>query len=322
MRYSFSTPEEGDLEGIFLPVSKEVVSATGGSIIFNIQAHFGELAAQIVDTENITAYSNEFNISNNSLLHCSLPTPRVHILGCVKGNVDFIIPGSQTLHLSAGRFYVLLEHRLVLSYAFKVKENVQIYDILVAPSLIKEMVQLFSLENFLQCQAEGKGGYVIDQGGWMSYEIVQYFSSFFSSNLTIPILSAYLDNRVKGLLFLCLSQQFHFDSTKTSTSRLKKAWAAVGYIRANLNATYTSTSLAALLQANENELEKDFTEITGMAFAEFTLVTRMKEAKKRIEESEDDLKKIAVSLGYNLFGTFFKDFLSVNGVDPYGIRRE
>lgn len=96
---------------------------------------------------------------------------------------------------------------------------------------------------------------------------------------------------------------------------------AKDYLDANYYMDIKLSDLSRVALLSENHLIRNFKEVHGLTPFQYLSQIRMKEAKKRILETNKAIKAIAMEVGYTSIGNFSNYFKRLEGMSPSCLRK-
>jgi two-component system, sensor histidine kinase LadS len=105
-----------------------------------------------------------------------------------------------------------------------------------------------------------------------------------------------------------------------SPSAEEKMRAVEEFIRANFRSDISRDGLAAAVDMSPDHLSRAFNRLFGKKIPDFISETRIREAVRRMDESDDTILHIAFEVGFENLRTFNRAFLKIMGMTPSGYR--
>ena len=93
------------------------------------------------------------------------------------------------------------------------------------------------------------------------------------------------------------------------------------YISENYSANINLAEVAKMFHYSKNYLSKIFKQSTGIGFKEYLLLLRLNEAEKRLLATNDSIREIAYSCGFNDSNYFSSKFTKKYGFSPLNYRK-
>jgi len=100
----------------------------------------------------------------------------------------------------------------------------------------------------------------------------------------------------------------------------EKVRAVEEFIRANFRLDISREGLAVAVDMSPDHLSRAFNRLYGKKIPDFINETRVREAVRRMEESDDTVLHIAFEVGFENLRTFNRAFLKIMGMTPTGYR--
>lgn len=110
------------------------------------------------------------------------------------------------------------------------------------------------------------------------------------------------------------------ENSKLTSSQKQIVMEIISYIEKNYSIKIHSDEIASKLFFNKNYISRLFKQETGLSIHEFVRKIRMKEAIKRLEETDDIISDIAVDCGFNDMKSFYQMFKNFAGCTPKAYR--
>ncbi|RRJ66653.1 AraC family transcriptional regulator [Paenibacillus oralis] len=96
----------------------------------------------------------------------------------------------------------------------------------------------------------------------------------------------------------------------------RKITEIVRYINAHYGEPLDLDGLSARFYISKSHLSRVFKETTGFGFAEYVNLTRIKEARRLLQDTELSITEISIATGFNNFSHFGKMFKKTTGLSP------
>lgn len=117
-----------------------------------------------------------------------------------------------------------------------------------------------------------------------------------------------------------LSRKIDDADSRLTSSQKQIVMEIINYIENNYSIKIHSDEIAAKLFFNKNYISRLFKQETGLSIHEFVRKIRMKEAMKRLEETDDIITDIAADCGFNDMKSFYQMFKNFAGCTPKAYR--
>ncbi len=105
-------------------------------------------------------------------------------------------------------------------------------------------------------------------------------------------------------------------STAISNLSEERVKIIIEFINDNYDTAINRESLAAAVDMNPDHLSRVFNQYTGKKINEYINAIRIKEARKKLENSKYNITEIAISVGFDNLRTFNRYFVNATGVTP------
>ena len=125
----------------------------------------------------------------------------------------------------------------------------------------------------------------------------------------------------RGILFLLFSR-FLQHATPKAELRDSRVEQALVFIRQHLCSAIDVNQLAGMSSLSRDHFIRIFRQATGETPKSYVLKRRMETAELRLLTSEDSIKQIALSLGYEDYSYFTKSFKAFSGMTPQEYRKK
>lgn len=96
----------------------------------------------------------------------------------------------------------------------------------------------------------------------------------------------------------------------------------IRYINAHFTEPLRLGELADQFFISSYYLSRMFKEITGFAFSDYVILTRIKEAQRLLRESDRSITDIAAAVGFENFSHFGKTFKKITRISPRDYRKQ
>lgn len=286
-----------------------------------ITGAFGEIYQQQTPTDVYTIYLHSFRMKQAIRLQTIVSEPMVTLSYALKGNLTFLLNGSQKTLIQNGWYH--LYYIPAGNYTVQMPEGeVVIFQINLPAKLIQGLgqnnqVMREVLENILTNSRRG----LQQDAAEITPKVNSILDSIYSCELNEAERDIFLHARICDLLLLYLSAmnetqkdfctKYHF-----SPEDLQSLRAAGAILAGELHKPIQLEEIARQVHLHVRKLTAGFRMLYGVSVYEWLTEVRMERAKQLLQNGHINIHDIAYEVGYNSASGFIRAFKTFTGYTP------
>lgn len=263
-----------------------------------------------------------------------LQNTRVQVLRCqehillqfgLKGNFEFSTPGSPDAYLLEQHYIIAYAPNKLFEYRFKKNEVYSVFNIAFTPTFFREWCAPSpQFSEFSEKMAGGNSAYFNTAFHYATPEMMTIIWEIRHCTPKNTLQKIYLESKMLNLLMLSLQNMHNHEPQKNRLrpTDIEKIQNARSYLIAHMSDPCSLEELAYRMGTNDFKLKNGFRQIFGTTVFGLLYEERMQKARTLLLQTDLQIKKIAISVGYKSLSNFTEAFKKKFGYPPSTLRRK